>query len=476
MTRNRASSSLVVPTGADLRSSVGIWVPSRSGARQRNSAPSSRVIAAILCLAVAGNPFVYTPILTDRAVSVADLLFGGAVVLTLGSVLFGRRSFRLPPWSAYLWAMTIWMAFGALVAANNAQFPFDGAQFARSYSKFLYYALGAAVIWAGVRELSLETAAAIVFGLVTVNAAASVYIYLGMTAMPWLPYEFLWHGQATPLTAAYYGDAIVRARGLFSEPSALGIFQVMGLAFVLLRAERFAFARPIRLALVLLSIFMTFSLSAYALLMVLTGLLLARRWHARSRTQRGSRSGLGHRGDNAESSPSRRQLPLRVGLALVSGFVLICAGIVFSDTLQSTIVDRLELALKGADSSTTARVVDSWESAIAVAERSPVVGAGLGNAKYANHLLASETGYSFELAEGVDGWNALAYMLGNTGVLGLALFAALLLRLVRMNFPSGIMLVVLAFATGAVLDSYFWVCYMLFTATFSDGARPGMGS
>lgn len=352
----------------------------------------------------------------------------------------------LPPWAKWLAALCAWALLGGIAHRLMETDAFSFPEFLKSLAKLFFYAVATLVLSLVLREVSRDEVRRIVLGAFAAAGAVAVLIYVAMLLQVPLPYDALWgHGPET----AYFNEAkwfgaghgraglfFLRAEGLASEPSRLGYLQAMALAYLLMRPGlRFG----VRLGLILLSLLLTFSLTAYALLVPI--LLLAA--FARRREVR--------------LAPGRR------GLAIAAGLLLLMLPL--APTLYRAVVVRASRALSGqGDASSFLRLRGNWEITYGLLETNPVLGVGLGN----YDVMAWELqAFLFEgrlLQGGVQGWNAFAYVLATTGFPGLLLLVMILVSAFRRHGRLAAPFVLGMFADGTFLGAAFWVFFALYTA------------
>jgi hypothetical protein len=383
-------------------------------------------------------------------VSLADVCVG-AFVLLAGWRL-RREPWHLPDWAPWLAGFCAWavVSGGWQAAADPA---FSGVEFVKSLAKLLFYAAAAVMTARAVRVEGLPAAVRIAAVALAGAAVLAIGLYAAMQAKAPLPYDTICGATNPGCGSAYYyelrwfGDnsarsfregVHLRAIGLAGEPARLGVLLGLGLGFVLLASR----ARPpmAAAAVIAAAAALTFSLSAYALLVPVLGL-----WALRLVRGTGGRS---------------RWTWLAAG-ALVA---IACLPPV-TRTLHRSIVVRVERILEGrADASARLRVLGSWDMAALLAGRRPVTGVGLGNFDVRVPEVAPLVPGGHMLDATVQGWNALAYVLATTGAVGLLSF--LLLGFVALGRKPSLALVFLAgaFADSTVLGPAFWVFFALYAA------------
>ena len=388
-------------------------------------------------------------------VSLADVCLAAFVALALWRLR--REPWPVPAWTSWLAAFCVWtVASGIWAAALDPGF--SGVEFVKSLAKLLFYGLAALVLARVVRAEGLATAVRVAAVSLACAASLAIALYAAMQLRAPLPYDALCGEANRECATAYYyelrwfGDnsarsfregVHVRAIGVAGEPSRLGVLLGLGLGFVLLAGR----ARPPVAAAVVIATAaaLTFSLSAYALLLPVLGLWALQRLRAGGRGR-------------------------RAWLAVGAVAVVACLPPV-TRTLHRTIVVRSQRILEGrADSSARLRVLGSWDMATLLARTHPLRGVGLGHFDLRVQEVAPLVPGGHMLDGTVQGWNALAYVLATTGAVGLVSF--LLMGYAALRKSPALALVFLAgtFADSTVLGPAFWVFFALYaSAVGGDG-------
>jgi hypothetical protein len=257
-------------------------------------------------------------------------------------------------------------------------------------------------------------------------------------------YERRWFGDASPESLRH--DVFLRAQGLAAEPTRFGYLLAMALGLLLLR-------RPLepqpdaRHALVALGAVASFALAPYALLLLVAAL-------------------AGWRLARAGAPALRRRVALGV-LALS----LIVALSPLGSTLHRTVVVRVQkMAAGGLDSSAFLRVAGGWIMAGRLAAERPLTGVGLGQFDLGVEALRARLPAAHLLGGSIQSWNALTYVLGTTGLLGLGAFLHLLWRALRQRPAAAAVFALGLFADGTVLGPAFWVFLALYA---QEQEKPG---
>jgi len=407
---------------------------------------------ALLWLPIAGvalgQPFLVP------GVSVADLCIGLFLLLALPALVRARPVVR-PPWAPWLAAFCAWALLGGAWLVLRGEPGFSVAEFAKSAVKLVFYAAAAVTLALVARAEPLDRVRAVVLWSFAAAALVAVALYLAMVAG--VPHaRDLACGATEPCNAAYYyerrwfGDSsprglreglFVRAVGLASEPSRLGVLLSLALAYLLL-GPRGAWRRPWPLALIAVAALLSFSLAGYAVLLPVLGLAAVRLVREDARARRSA------------------------VLAVLAVALLAAVLPPVRETLAGPIGRRAERLLsgRGGDESARLRLVGSWDLALMLVERHPLGGVGLGH--FDRHVpeLRERVPGGQALDDKVQGWNALAYVLATTGVMGLVLFVLFAYRALRPRPALGLVFLVGMFADGTVLGPAFWVFLALYAA------------
>ena len=211
----------------------------------------------------------------------------------------------------------------------------------------------------------------------------------------------------------------------------------MGLGFLLL-ARRDPPRLGLRLALVVLSILLTFSLTAYGLLAAVLVLAAPRL---------------------VERLQRRPRVVLLAG-ALFSAVLLLPP---VAHTLHRAIVVRTTRLLQGeGDVSSRLRLVESWAMALRIARDAPVAGTGLGNFETGLAAVREDLLERGMLGSDTQGWNVLAHVLAVTGSVGLLLFLLFLLQLAPGRSALAALFLLGCLVQGSFLAAPFWVCWVVY--------------
>lgn len=425
----------------------------------RDASPLPRALLWLPVAGVAlGQPFV------RPGVSVADVclaLFTAAALVTLAK----RRTLApWPPWAPWLAAFCAWALLGGLGLMARGEPGFSPAEFAKSAAKLLFYSTAAVALALVLRRETEGRAQRAVLWSFAAAAAVAVALYAAMVAGSPRARELVcgetdWCNEAYYYERRWFGDSsprglregvFVRAVGLASEPSRLGLLMSLALGYLLL-GTRGVWRRPWPLALIAAAAVLAFSLAGYALLIPVLALAGGRLLGEERRVRRGA------------------------ALAALAVVVAFAAVPVVRATLEGPIGRRAHRFLtgQGGDESARLRLLGSWDIALALVERHPLEGIGLGHfdrrvPEIRNRLPGGEA-----LDDTVQGWNALAYVLATTGAVGLLLFVFLCYAALRRHPALALVFLLGMFADGTVLGPAFWVFLALYASAGEREAPKG---
>lgn len=428
---------------------------SRLHARDAPSTPRALLWLPLAGVAL-GQPFLVP------GVSIADICLAAFLVLAL--VRWAREPRPpLPPWASWLAAFCLWALLGGAWLVARGEPGFSLLEFGKSATKLLFYSAAAVVLAVEARGETEDRLQAVTLWSFALAAGVAVALYAAMVAH--VPHaRELACGDTVPCNAAYYyerrwfgdssprglqEDVFARAVGLASEPSRLGLLMSLALAYLLLGGQR-SWRRPLGLALIAAAALLSFSLAGYALLFPVLALALLRL----------VREGGGTR---------RRAVATVLAVVLVAAVLPPVRG-----TLAGPIGRRAQrlLAGRGGDESARLRVVGSWDMALMLVERHPVAGVGLGH--FDRHVpeIRPRLPGGAALDQTVQGWNALAYVLATTGIVGLLLFVLVCYGALRRAPGLGLVFLLGMFADGTVLGPAFWVFLALYADAADRRAEP----
>jgi hypothetical protein len=399
-----------------------------------------------------GQPFLVP------GISLADLCLALFAALAVGRLLRSTTMPAFPPWAPWLAAFVLWaLVAGAVLAVREPGF--SAVEFGKSALKLAFYSAAAVLLALVARrepEEGLQRAVLWSFGL---SALLAVALYAAMVAGIPLARDLACGEDVEPCNAAYYyerrwfGDSsprglregvFVRAVGVASEPSRLGLLMSLALGYLLL-GTRAPWRSPWPLATIAAAAVLAFSLSGYALLIPVAAMALLRLIRGERRARRVA------------------------ALAVLAVVVVVAAVPPVRATLEGPISRRARhFFAAGGDESARLRLRGSWDMALLLVERHPVGGVGLGHFDRRVPEIRGRLPLGHALDDTVQGWNALAYVLATTGAVGLLLFVLTCYRALRPAPALGLVFLLAMFADGTVLGPAFWVFFALYA---DAGAR-----
>lgn len=375
-----------------------------------------------------------------EGVSIGDVLFGCALLLLFyASSAEAYLQLLMDQRICLLFLFLLSALMGGFYLSIQVPFVFSPGNLLKALLKLLFYVGVTAFALTFLNRLPRAFIWDTVLNGLTVSALITLYIYVVMSLQLNLPYDFFWYGHSEVLrdggfyrqSGIFTGGAVL-AKGLFSEPSYLGVFNNLGLAYLYFSIKNKLQLFGWKHLIIILTLLLSFSLTSYILLAFIIMLLLVD-------------------SNNMKS------------IAIVSLFVAVfLLTLVASEFLQEVIVNRIGTIFRDGDNSVTLRVLGSWEVAINFLKRSFFFGAGIGHFDIAQASLPVS---QYGMGEDTQGWNILAYVSGTMGILGLTLFMLIIAGLFRHQYLLGFVLVAAMFTTGAFLEPTFWFFYCLFSTT-----------
>jgi hypothetical protein len=365
--------------------------------------------------------------------SVGDALLAWMVPL-VGRRLSAPPSVpRLPRSVLALSVYWVWALAGYIVFSARGDPVFSDVEWAKSFLKLTYHLTAGFVFLLYLARADPARVERAVLNVLAAVSLIALYIYTVMTLRLPLPYAFFWFNQpAETIVNTFFarGSGFVVARGMFSEPSFLGIFLNLGWAVCLFMTTGAPRGPWWKHLVVLTAILLTFSLSAYLLLLANVAAMLV--------------------------AAGRRARRTAVAVLVVGTAILIPAVPQFAEAIAG----RAGEVLGGRDPSANARVFGSWEPVRWYLRESPVIGVGLGQYDIAQARILTPLRYE-QVIRDREGWNGLAYALGTTGVVGAAALVLVQIDLLVRNPIGGAFFAIMLFLRGDLLSLAVWVFYAL---------------
>lgn len=241
-----------------------------------------------------------------------------------------------------------------------------------------------------------------------------LYITLAIYSDGSLPYEGLWHfTRRHPTSYEFQGNPnIIRTRSFFSEPAHFGYYLNIILASILFNAHRFK-KKLLEIAVIIIGILSTMSFS----MIIIMGFIVTVFSIKHLREQ---------------------------GINWKKGYVFllvvfIVLTVVFWEFLFITVILRAVNIISGTDNSATNRIVESWQY---VADQSLFFGNGISHTPTIT--------------------NNFAYILSDLGLIGFIPFILIVATMIYINFPMGMVIVMLNFSRGGYLAAPFWFVLLFF--------------
>lgn len=373
---------------------------------------------------------------TLPGVSVSDALLACVACFILINFFMGKFNFVSHRGLHYLFILWMYALVSGLFLFLLAPFWFSEIEFVKSFAKLSFYGIIAALLIPYFRKISIDVIRSSLLNILALSALIAIYIYVVMTLEINLPYKFFWYGQPEHyiFNTYYRSTGFIVARGFFSEPSTMGIFMNLGLAFLYFSPNSHIKINNWKHAIVILSILLTFSLTSYFLLALNLFLFLLK----------------------------HKKIQLRTLFIFSIIIILLICVTPFFKMFQEAITHRLfTKVFLGLDDSTTYRLLGSWEIPLKIMNDSPIFGVGIGNLDVASSRINYQL--KFEGMIGKQGFNIFAYVLGTMGIGGLSIFVLFIANLFIRNPVAGTIFLASMFATGTFLGAPFWIFYCLFT-------------
>ena len=369
----------------------------------------------------------------------------GDILLALGLLTFIffllNEKYRVRIYSATLFLIAcfcIWAMLGALFMVHTTKLWFSTQEFLKSFVKLIFYSFSAVFVISYLSNLPNKVIEEVLIDVVFLNAVVAIYIQVVMNFNLNLPYKFFWFDQPTSLISnAYYRTTgIAVARGIFPEASLLGIFLNMSLAYLYCFRKEKIKHESWKVIIIILAILLSLSFTAYGLLILNMLLFLIKRKNFKVTI-----------------------ICLLLGTMVITGVFVLGTNI----TIAKQLAKRTKNVVSIGDSSANARLIGSWEAAIANIKNSPFFGAGLGNFENSRRDINGPWTYVVETAK-YSCFNSVAYVLGALGIVGFLLFLILIGDLIVYNWIGGVMLFVSMFGHNDFLAPSVWIFYALFRA------------
>lgn len=369
-------------------------------------------------------------------VSIGDVLLALASCFIL--IRFSMGKFKLVSHRGLFYCFCLWLcAFTGGVFLFMSPPPyFCELEFIKSFAKLSFYMIVATLLINYLRKVSGDIIYNCVLNILLISGLIAIYIYVVMALKIEIPYDFFWYGQPEHrITNSFYrATGFVVARGFFSEPSTMGIFMNLGLAFLYFSPNSHIRISTWKHSIVVLSILLTFSLTSYFLLAINIFLYLLKHKNIQLR-------------------------PLFIFSIII--ILLVCLTPIFEFFREAVIHRLFNKVFLGLDNSTMARLFGSWELPLKVMNDLHILGVGIGNLDTASSGMNYEL--MFEDMRGRQGYNIFAYVLGTMGIIGFGIFILFIADLIFGNPRVGIVFLASMFTTGTFLEPSFWIFYCLFT-------------
>lgn len=344
------------------------------------------------------------------AVSAGDVGFSAAAAYCLSVTLVGRRRVAVTRWTVAAAAILIWCFLSVLAAALLG--PVDlitgvvTTSSIRSLARLVGFVTGSVIIASVLAPRNHAQAVVCAVQRVSgVLGAGGLMVYVAHWTIGTLPFAGLLLGGGAGVSTSFAsgGTSFARVQLYFSEPSLYGSFMALGAVFLVCARIRGYDASIPTIVLALTGTALSLSPTAY--LVSATGLAIA---------------GMGViRSSRARRASARNRV-------LLGGLVVVALFGPFGSLASGVVIDRIARIPSGADQSAEARLRASWEVPLRISEHSPLIGAGLGNVEVFAYENQESLQWWHLLRESPSGWSTFAWMLGGSGIVGVALLVGLL--------------------------------------------------
>ncbi len=389
-------------------------------------------------------------------IAIGDVLFGFAAVVCFLFLCQRLPRIYIPKWSVYVVLLIMWAVVGGLLASGFSPFAFSEMEFLKSFAKLSFYGLGAILLGSYIWKMEMNTIRKAVLCILTINALIALCIYVAQLLEQLsgihLPHEFFWFGRGGPLTFGERlkpweigGIVLNKARGIFSEPAAFGIFQILGLAFLYFRSSTITQKHAWKYIIILVSLLLTFSLSTYILLCTLLVILIFKQ---------------------RKIAQLFSLLKIMFATVMMIFLLFTLTPLHLSEAFYNRVTHRFVEFVQGQDRSGGVRVLGSWETAKEIIMKSPIFGSGLGNLDVAFNSTGRTLYYSTLVFDHAAIFNIPFYILGTFGIIGFFIFILFVGSLFIRAPAAGTVFLISMFAYGSFLETSFWVFYVLLSINF----------
>ena len=289
------------------------------------------------------------------------------------------------------------------------------------------------------------------------------YIWISQTIKTYfgieIPYNFFWLGQGGPLLIGpdldrwtMGGFELIKFRGVFGEPALYSSFQVLSLTLIYFKAKEVFYKNINFVLIIIISLFLTSSLTSIALLSVLFFSIL-----------------LKERSLNLGFISPKIIAILLATIMTASLFSPVSPA----DIFQRFIVQRSAEVVSGQDRSSVMRIYGSFDTAKYIVDRSPIYGSSIGNVdtffEKSGGQLTYFTGINESMKISTTVHNIPLYFLGSLGYVGFVIYLFSLIFVIRgTGFIGGLPYFFALLSTGSVLEVPYWLYYLLFCKKVAD--------
>ena len=370
-------------------------------------------------------------------VTIADATL--AVLITYSLLRYRRLTINGISRAAIILAILV-TASGAVNALREPAF--DTGNFLSNYLRLVGVVVGVLLLPILLRRIGHDTLARASAAVLVVHA---LLVIAETTSL--IPPQ--WFGNAPQDSGG-----IIRASGLFSEPSFFGLFVGLSLVYIaqVQLNERRSYLGAIRLGIVLTAVFISTSVGGIAMgVFGAIALYPGMGWKSRA--------------------------AMAAGLVIAAGTLSLVIPSAPDTTIAKSwnyLAERSERLnpIAFTDRSARVRLVGSWELAFAAIREAPLLGQGIGGASQERTFEKYKE--SFRVLRKAGSWIMQASVMHGVGILGLISFSFIMLRLVFASrtrwFGVGFALASVTF--GGVFDAYVWWNIALASSLLVRGRAP----
>lgn len=390
----------------------------------------------------------FTKHITPFIVAFSDILFALGITIALLR-LISKNKILVPSWSLPVILIWVWATI-PLLEYQNRSYYFEINEFLFSYLKLIFYSSSAMIAWSYLSNLSIKnvirsTHLVLVF-LFCIGLYATINGYLDSITGFSLPYNFIWMGQGDEFkNYIYSGFELNPFKSFFQEGSHYARFVLIMLFFILIKDREYFQNNLLAYILIFSTVFLTFSLTAFALGFLVFALAL--------------------------SCFKDQIYKIKFSLSpktIVVIFISIIPIFFLSEFIIGRIFGRSLDVLAGNDRSSLYRFVVTYQTTFFSLDRFPLTGSGLGHPSLFFDSFAGNAILTSGLLETTEASAKIhilyAYIAASMGIPGLIFGLTLISSTIKgIGFKGFLLFFISLFATGMFLETMFWVQLIFLT-------------